>query len=163
MSDRLYYHSTCPLMSAKRGSMANRSLPRSTPGWQESWDFQQETSLQQKRPDWSRWEQPLPPDDCWVNSGFLLKSILIELEDPSIYFAHATYIPFATIKQIDIKYLPPITIMDITVNDDSSKKGPIDLSVTFGKPPTEVKFLVCQGRLPPMPVSHFLFIQVNPI
>lgn len=64
-------------------------------------------------------------------------------------------------KRIDIKYLPPITIMDITVNDNGSKKSPIDLSVTFDKPPTEVKFLVCQGRLPPMPVSHFLFIQVS--
>lgn len=83
------------------------------------------------------------------------------MEDPSIYFAHATYIPFATMKRIDIKYLPPITIMDIAVNDDSPNKGPTNLSVTFDKPPTEVKFLVCWGRLPPMPVSHFLFIQVS--
>lgn len=103
------------------------------------------------------YEEPYPPDHCWVNSGYLIAR-LTELQDPSIYFTWATYIPFTNMKRIDIDFLSMGPgIRDIHVNDDDPRDSRRYLTVTFNEPPTELKILACSEGI--FPVFHFPFIQ----
>lgn len=102
-------------------------------------------------------ETSFPPNNCWVDSGFFIESMLTECKDPLSYFTRATYIPFATLKQIAFEVdSSRLGITQIHVNDSEQPTG---YSVAFTEPPKALKFIICGLRIG----FRYPFLQVSPV
>ncbi|KAI1915022.1 hypothetical protein LOZ61_001946 [Ophidiomyces ophidiicola] len=87
------------------------------------------------------YHKPFPPWDSWVDSGFLVKSLLSD-QDPFMLFTHAKYIPLTDATRIGFIVDPSRRgIQAIHVNSDGDFG---QYSLTFSQPPTMLKFLVCR-------------------
>ncbi|KMP05198.1 hypothetical protein CIRG_04879 [Coccidioides immitis RMSCC 2394] len=86
----------------------------------------------------------IPPQDSWVDSGFPVESKLTLSSAPFAYFANATYIPFATLKNINFDVEPSqlgITNIEVNIPNPCNKL----YSVCFSNPPHSLRFTLC-GR-----------------
>ncbi|KAI2395901.1 hypothetical protein LOZ67_006145 [Ophidiomyces ophidiicola] len=84
----------------------------------------------------------VPPQDSWVDSGFPVESSLTLSRAPFAYFTHATYISFATIKNIRfrVEHLRcGIIEIEVDVPDPQEKL----YFVSFPRPPRVLRFSLC--------------------
>ena len=104
------------------------------------------------------YKQPFPPKASYIHSGFFVESGLIRLHDPFAYFTRATYLPFASMKNIRLVLDPGrYGISEINMNVPDSARG---VTIQFPRPPDAIKFTVCGITVAHRHTFRYPFIQV---
>ena len=106
-------------------------------------------------------QQPLPPWDAWIDSGFPIESRLRTLKAPFAYFTKATYIPFATIKNISFDVEVQLGIISIKTNIPDPELRKRHYSVSFSQPPRCLRYIHGEVSVIPQHTARYSYIQVN--